>query len=126
MAEDVLSTGKQVLFLVPEIGLTPMMIQRVQARFKQKIAIYHSGLNAQEKLEQYNLVKDHKVDIVVGTRSACFMPFSSLGLILMDEEHDSSYKQDNTPPAIISRDIVLFRAAYHKCKVVLASATPLL
>ncbi|MBL6443160.1 MAG: primosomal protein N' [Holdemanella sp.] len=123
LAEDVLSTGKQVLFLVPEIGLTPMMIQRVQARFKQKIAIYHSGLNAQEKLEQYNLVKDHKVDIVVGTRSACFMPFSSLGLILMDEEHDSSYKQDNTP-RYHTRDIVLFRAAYHKCKVVLASATP--
>lgn len=65
LAENVLSCGKQVLFLVPEIGLTPMMIQRVQARFKQKIAIYHSGLNAQEKLEQYNLVKDHKVDIVV-------------------------------------------------------------
>ena len=84
-----------------------MMIQRVQARFKQKIAIYHSGLNAQEKLEQYNLVKDHKVDIVVGTRSACFMPFSSLGLILMDEEHDSSYKQDNTP-RYHTRDIVLF------------------
>ena len=123
LAENVLSTGKQVLFLVPEIGLTPMMIQRVQARFKQKIAIYHSGLNAQEKLEQYNLVKNHKVDIVVGTRSACFMPFSSLGLILMDEEHDSSYKQDNTP-RYHTRDIVLFRAAYHKCKVVLASATP--
>ena len=123
LAENVLSCGKQVLFLVPEIGLTPMMIQRVQARFKQKIAIYHSGLNAQEKLEQYNLVKDHKVDIVVGTRSACFMPFSSLGLILMDEEHDSSYKQDNTP-RYHTRDIVLFRAAYHKCKVILASATP--
>ena len=123
LAQNVLACGKQVLFLVPEIGLTPMMIQRVQARFQQKIAIYHSGLNAQEKLEQYNLVKENKVDIVVGTRSACFMPFSSLGLILMDEEHDSSYKQDNTP-RYHTRDIVLFRAAYHKCKVVLASATP--
>ncbi|RGS45122.1 hypothetical protein [Holdemanella biformis] len=60
---------------------------------------------------------------MVGTRSACFMPFSSLGLILMDEEHDSSYKQDNTP-RYHTRDIVLFRAAYHKCKVILASATP--
>ena len=123
LAQNVLSQGKQVLFLVPEIGLTPMMIQRVQARFQQKIAIYHSGLNAQEKLEQYNLVKHHKVDIVVGTRSACFMPFSKLGLILMDEEHDSSYKQDNTP-RYHTRDIVLWRGAYHCCKVVLASATP--
>lgn len=123
LAKDTLSQNKQVLFLVPEIGLTPMMIQRVQARFQKKIAIYHSGLNAQEKLEQYNLVKNHKVDIVVGTRSACFMPFKNLGLILMDEEHDASYKQDNTP-RYHTRDIVLFRAAYHKCKVVLASATP--
>lgn len=123
LAKQALEKGKQVLFLVPEIGLTPMMIQRVQARFQQKIAIYHSGLNAQEKLEQYTLVKEKKVDIVVGTRSACFMPFASLGLILMDEEHDASYKQDNTP-RYHTRDIVLFRAAYHQCKVVLASATP--
>ena len=123
LAQEVLDSGKQVLFLVPEIGLTPMMIQRVQARFKQKIAIYHSGLNAQEKYAQYKLVQDNKVDIVVGTRSACFMPFKNLGLILMDEEHDSSYKQDNTP-RYHTRDIVQFRGAYHKCKVVLASATP--
>lgn len=123
LAKDTLDKHQQVLFLVPEIGLTPMMIQRVQARFQQKIAIYHSGLNAQEKLEQYNLVKNREVDIVVGTRSACFMPFSDLGLILMDEEHDASYKQDNTP-RYHTRDVVLFRAAYHTCKVVLASATP--
>lgn len=123
LAKDVLSQGKQVLFLVPEIGLTPMMIQRVQARFKQKIAIYHSKLSAQEKYTQYKLVKDNKVDIVVGTRSACFMPFRNLGLILMDEEHDTSYKQDNMP-RYHTRDIALFRASYHHCKVVLASATP--
>ncbi len=123
LAKDVLSQGKQVLFLVPEIGLTPMMIQRVQARFKQKIAIYHSKLSAQEKYTQYKLVKDNKVDIVVGTRSACFMPFKNLGLILMDEEHDTSYKQDNMP-RYHTRDIALFRASYHHCKVVLASATP--
>lgn len=112
LAKDVLSQGKQVLFLVPEIGLTPMMIQRVQARFKQKIAIYHSKLSAQEKYTQYKLVKDNKVDIVVGTRSACFMPFKNLGLILMDEEHDTSYKQDNMP-RYHTRDIALFRASYH-------------
>ncbi len=123
LAQEVLNQGKQVLFLVPEIGLTPMMIQRVQARFKQKIAIYHSRLSAQEKYTQYKLVKDNEVDIVVGTRSACFMPFKNLGLILMDEEHDTSYKQDNTP-RYHTRDIALFRASYHHCKIVLASATP--
>lgn len=123
LAQDVLAQGKQVLFLVPEIGLTPMMIERVMARFGESIAIYHSQLNAQEKYEQYCLVRDQKVSIVVGTRSACFMPFSNLGLILMDEEHDASYKQDNMP-RYHTRDVALFRAKYHQCKLVLASATP--
>ncbi len=123
LAQSVLEQGKQVLFLVPEIGLTPMMIQRITSRFKEKIAIYHSRLNAQEKYNQYCLVRDQKVQIVVGTRSAVFMPFSQLGLILMDEEHDFSYKQDNQP-RYHTRDIALQRSKYHDCKVVLASATP--
>lgn len=123
LAQKVLDQGKQVLFLVPEIGLTPMMIQRVQARFQKEIAIYHSGLNAQEKYAQYCLVRDDNISIVVGTRSSVFLPFKNLGLILMDEEHDTSYKQDSMP-RYHTRDIVLFRARYHQCKVVLSSATP--
>ncbi len=123
LAEAVLKQGKQVLFLVPEIGLTPMMISRIKARFKEKIAIYHSGLNAQEKYDQYNMVKNGEANIAVGTRSAVFMPFHNLGLILMDEEHDTSYKQDNTP-RYHTRDIVLERAENHHCKVVFSSATP--
>ncbi len=123
LAKDVIAQGKQVLFLVPEIGLTPMMIQRVSARFGSSIAIYHSQLNEQEKYAQYKLVKENKVSIVVGTRSAVFMPFQNLGLILMDEEHDTSYKQDNTP-RYLTKDIALKRAKYHHCKVVLSSATP--
>ena len=123
LAQSVLDQRKQVLFLVPEIGLTPMMIQRITSRFKEKIAIYHSRLNAQEKYNQYVLVRDQKVQIVVGTRSAVFMPFHQLGLILMDEEHDFSYKQDNQP-RYHTRDIVLQRSQNHHCKVVLASATP--
>ncbi|MBP3852927.1 MAG: primosomal protein N' [Erysipelotrichaceae bacterium] len=123
LAQNVLEKGKQVLFLVPEIGLTPQMIKRVTARFGRSIAIYHSQLNQQEKYEQYQLVKERKVNIVVGTRSAVFMPFHDLGIILMDEEHDNSYKQDNTPK-YHTRDIVAFRARHHQCKVVLASATP--
>lgn len=123
LAQTVLKQNKQVLFLVPEIGLTPMMIERVMARFQRKVAIYHSQLNDQEKYEQYCLVKDKKVDIVIGTRSAAFMPFDDLGLILMDEEHDTSYKQDSMP-RYHTRDIALWRAKYHGCKVVLSSATP--
>lgn len=123
LSEKVLAQGKQVLFLVPEIGLTPMMIQRVKARFQTKIAIYHSSLNAQEKYEQYLLVKNREASIVVGTRSSVFMPFCDLGLILMDEEHDGSYKQDSMP-RYHARDVILERAAYHHCKVVLSSATP--
>lgn len=125
LAQEVLDQGKQVLFLVPEIGLTPMIISRVMARFQQNIAIYHSQLSASEKYQQYQMVKNKQVNIVVGTRSACFMPFHDLGLILMDEEHDTSYKQDSMPK-YHTRDIVLFRAQYHHCKVVLASATPCL
>ena len=70
------------------------MIARVKQRFGAQVAIYHSALNEQEKYEQYQLVKKHQVDIVVGTRSAVFTPFDHLGLIVMDEEHDTSYKQD--------------------------------
>ena len=125
LAQDVLTQGKQVLFLVPEIGLTPLMIQRVISRFGKEVAIYHSGLNAQEKYDQYRLVQEHKVQIVVGTRSSVFLPFSNLGLILMDEEHDTSYKQDSMP-RYHTRDVVLWRSRYHHCKVVLASATPCL
>ncbi|MGM9948218.1 replication restart helicase PriA [Floccifex sp.] len=123
LASEAISKGKQVLFLVPEIGLTPMMIQRVSARFGTDIAIYHSQLNDQEKYAQYKLVQEKKVKIVVGTRSAVFMPFHDLGLILMDEEHDSSYKQDNSP-RYVTKDIVIERSKVHQCKVVFASATP--
>ncbi|WP_289186472.1 primosomal protein N' [uncultured Dubosiella sp.] len=123
LAEQALSENRQVLFLVPEIGLTPMMIARVRSRFRQNIAIYHSQMSASEKYDQYEKVRTGEVQIVVGTRSACFMPFSNLGLILMDEEHDTSYKQDMMPK-YHTRDLVLWRGAYHHCKVVLASATP--
>lgn len=123
MAKTVLEQGKQVLILVPEIGLTPQMTKRVEERFGSNVAIYHSGLNNQEKYEQYIRVKNKEVDVVVGTRSAVFMPFENLGLIILDEEHDSSYKQDNTPQ-YHCRDVAIWRADYHGCKVLLGSATP--
>ena len=123
LARHALSEGKQVLILVPEISLTPQMIKRVGDRFGEELAIYHSGLNAQEKYEQYRLVRTGRASVVVGTRSAVFLPFQSLGLIVMDEEHDGSYKQE-TQPAYHCRDAAIFRAEYHHCKLILGSATP--
>lgn len=123
LAQQVLEEGKQVLFMVPEIALTPQMIESVEQRFAMNAAIYHSRLNPQEKYEQYMLVKRHQVSIVVGTRSAVFMPFDQLGLIIIDEEHDSSYKQD-VSPRYHCRDIAVERARVHQCPLVLASATP--
>lgn len=123
LSEKAIAQGLQVLLLVPEISLTPQMIERVRQRFANQVAIYHSRLNNQEKYEQYQLVKQQRVSIVVGTRSAIFMPFNNLGYIILDEEHDASYKQGNTP-CYHTRDIAIQRANTHHAKVVLASATP--
>lgn len=122
-AKEVLKQGKQVLLLVPEIALTPMMVERVQKRFGNDVAIYHSALNDQEKYEQFQSVRRHEKNIVVGTRSAIFMPFDQLGLIILDEEHDSSYKQDSQPQ-YHCRDVAIWRGAVHHATVLLASATP--
>lgn len=124
MCRKVCKENKQVLILVPEISLTPLMVERFKQRFNN-IAVYNSSLSAQEKYEQYCLVKENKVKIVVGTRSAIFMPFADLGLIVLDEEHDGSYKQDSTP-RYNTKDIAIQRAIYHHGKVILASATPTL
>lgn len=123
LARQAMQENKQVLLLVPEISLTPQMVKRVKERFGLAVAIYHSALNNQEKYEQYQLVKRHQVSIVVGTRSAVFMPFDNLGYIILDEEHDASYKQENAP-RYHCRDIAIERGKYHHAKVILASATP--
>ena len=125
LAEKALLENRQVLILVPEIALTPQMISRVSSRFGEDLAIYHSGLSPQEKYEQYRRVMNGTARIVVGTRSAVFLPFSTLGLTVMDEEHDTSYKQDSQP-CYHCRDMVIWRAKYHHCKVILGSATPTL
>ena len=122
-ASEVLKEGKQVLFLVPEISLTPMMQERVQKRFGNDVAIYHSGLTVQQKYEQYQSVKNREKKIVVGTRSAIFMPFDNIGLIILDEEHDLSYKQE-TGCRYHAKDVAIYRGKIHHAKVVLASATP--
>lgn len=122
LARYYLKKQQQVLILVPEIALTPQMIERVKQRFKP-VYFYHSALSAQEKYEQYMAIKNSVEAVVVGTRSAIFLPFSNLGLIVVDEEHDTSYKQDNTP-AYDARKIALWRSSNFNAKVVFASATP--
>lgn len=123
LAQKQIEQGKQVLILVPEIALTPQMIERVSSRFQNALAIYHSALNPQQKYEQFKLVRSGEARIVVGTRSSVFLPFQDLGLIIMDEEHDGSYKQDNQP-CYHARDIAIHRGQFHHCKVILGSATP--
>lgn len=123
LSSQVLQMSQQVLILVPEISLTPQMIERFQSRFGQDIGIYHSGLNDQEKYEQYLRVKNNDVSIVVGTRSCSFLPFENLGLIVMDEEHDPSFKQESVP-FYHALDICLWRSRYHNCPLILGSATP--
>ncbi len=114
---------KQVLILVPEIGLTPQMINLFIERLGDSVAIYHSKLNQQERYQQYQRIIDGEVKVVVGTRSAVFLPFENLGCVIIDEEHDDSYKQDKDP-RYHTRDIAIFRGKHHDCSVVLASATP--
>ncbi|MGM9941147.1 MAG: primosomal protein N' [Bulleidia sp.] len=123
LAQETLKQGRQVLFLVPEIALTPQMIARVKTRFGNCLAVYHSSLSDQQKYEQYRLVSNGRACIVVGTRSAVFLPFQDLGLIIMDEEHDTSYKQD-VQPCYHTRDMAMFRAEYHHAKLIMGSATP--
>lgn len=120
-----LNQGKQVLILVPEIGLTPQMINLFISRLQDKVAIYHSKLSHQERHYQYLRVKNNEAKVVVGTRSAVFLPFNDLGCIVIDEEHDDSYKQDNMPK-YHTREIADWRSKYHNCGLLLASATPTL
>lgn len=122
LARHYLSMGKQVLIMVPEISLTPQMINRVKERFNDVI-FYHSALSDNERYAQYKKVKENKVSIVVGTRSSIFLPFNDLGLIIVDEEHDTSYKQDSIP-CYYAKNVVIKRCIDFDCKAIFASATP--
>lgn len=118
-----LEHGRQVLYLVPEIALTPQTIQRVAARFPGKVAVWHSDLTPGERYDTWRRVKAGDVDIIVGTRSALFAPVSRLGLIVMDEEHDESYKNQRLP-YYHARDVALELARLTGSVVILGSATP--
>ncbi len=121
--EDVLKTGKEAIFLVPEIGLTPQVLGRLTARFGDLIAISHSGLTPAKRAYEWKRMQDGSAKIVIGTRSAIFAPFKNLGIIVVDEEHDSSYKQDESP-RYNGRDVAVMRAKMENIPCVLGSATP--
>ncbi len=123
MAEHFLK-GEQVLYLLPEIALTAQLIRRLQHYFGGNISIYHSKFNDQERVELWNNVRTGKSKIVLGARSALFLPFQNLGLVLVDEEHDASYKQQDPAPRYNARDTAIYYASKMKAKVVLGSATP--
>jgi len=121
--EQVLAQGKQTLALVPEISLTPQLVGRFERRFRVPIAVLHSGLNDQERLNAWLAARDGKASIVLGTRSAVFTPLKNPGLIVVDEEHDASYKQQDGF-RYSARDVAVMRASREKIPIVLGSATP--
>ena len=123
LSEQVLKAGKSVLMLVPEISLTPMMVEYFLHRFQNNVAILHSELTPAEKYDEYRKIAHGDCKIVVGVRSAIFAPLSNIGLIILDEEHTESYKQDNLP-FYHAREVAIMRGKYHHAKVLLASATP--
>lgn len=120
---EMMARGKQSLLLVPEIALTPTMVNIFKTSFGEKVAVLHSKLSAGVRYDEYLRIKNQQVQIVIGTRSAIFAPLDHLGLIIMDEEHDSSYKQQTTPYYHV-RDLALFRQTYHQARMVLGSASP--
>lgn len=121
--EQTLAKGKEAIVLVPEISLTPQMNERFRSRFGDKVAVMHSGLSVGEKYDEWRKIQQKKVQVVVGARSAIFAPFENIGIIILDEEHESTYKQDDSP-RYHARDVAIWRSKHHGCPVILGSATP--
>ncbi len=123
LSEQVIQENKSVLMIVPEIALTPVMMSYYHQRFGEKVAILHSGLTPAEKFDEYRRILHGEVLVVVGARSAIFAPLENIGLIVLDEEHSETYKQD-TPPYYHAREIALWRRQYHQSQLVMGTATP--
>lgn len=124
LIEKAIEKGGQVLFLLPEIALTTQIVQRIQRYFGDAIGVYHSKFNNNERVEIWNKVLNGKYRVVLGARSAVFLPFKDLKLIVVDEEHESSYKQQEPAPRYQARDTAVYLAHLHHAKAVLGSATP--
>ena len=126
LIEQCLKIGKQALYLLPEIALTTQLISRLQEYFGEKISVYHSKYTVQERVEVWNniVAKKSKAQLVIGARSSLFLPFSELGLIIVDEEHESSFKQFDPAPRYHARDAAIVLGNLHGANVILGSATP--
>src|SRR5690606_14387490 len=124
LIEEALEAGKQVLYLLPEIALTTHIIERLRLYFGNKIGVYHSKFSDNERVETWNKVLKNEYQVVLGARSAVFLPFSNLGLVVVDEEHETSYKQFDPAPRYHARDTAVYLAHIHHAKVLLGSATP--
>src|SRR5690606_6759757 len=121
-----LKENKQVLYLLPEIALTTQLVTRLQNYFGNQVAVYHSKYSVHERVEVWNnmLQRSSKSKIILGARSAVFLPFTNLGLIIVDEEHEQSYKQFDPAPRYHARDTAIVLAQFFKANVILGSATP--
>lgn len=128
LIEETIAQGKQVLFLLPEIALTTQLITRMRTYFGDKVGVYHSKFSENERVEIWNNVLnntgENTYSIVMGARSALFLPYANLGLIIIDEEHDYSYKQNDPAPRYHARDAAIYLSTLHNAKVLLGSATP--
>lgn len=123
LIQHTVENGRQALMLIPEIALTPQTVNSFRRYFGEKIAVVHSGLSLSQRLEEYRRIKNHMADIVIGTRSAVFAPLDNIGIIIMDEEGESSYKSDRSPRYHTS-EVAAFRGRKHNSVLVFASATP--
>ena len=124
LIEEMIATGRQVLYLLPEIALTTHIIERLRLYFGANIGVYHSRFNDNERVEVWQKVLNNDYKVVLGARSSVFLPFNDLGLIIVDEEHETSYKQFDPAPRYNARDAAIFLANMHRGKVLLGSATP--
>ncbi len=126
LIKEVLEQNKQVLYLLPEIALTTQLLQRLQVYFGEQISVFHSKYSMNERVEVYNNILNSKTkaQVIVGARSSIFLPFVDLGLIIVDEEHETSYKQFDPSPRYHARDAAIVLGLQHKAKIVLGSATP--
>lgn len=123
LIEEVLNINKEALVLVPEISLTPQFISIFESRFGSQVAVLHSGLSAGEKYDEWKRIENGEAKIVIGARSAVFAPLNNIGIIIVDEEHSTTYKQENHP-RYSALDVALFRGKYHSVPVIMGSATP--
>ena len=123
LIHDAVKMGRQALLLIPEIGLTPQILRRFRGLFGEKVAVIHSGLSLGQRLDEYKRIKRGDASIVIGTRSAVFAPLDNIGIIIMDEEGERSYKSDSTP-RYNTADVAKQRCMYHNAVLLLASATP--